>query len=131
MKSESDHKAEMLEWLVVPSQKVIIGCLKAYKAHTQWKQPKSCAVCSWDSQGADISVVTIPFGEPDSHFNFNILLIEDVMIIKYCIVATMLNKFTFGHDAIDSLMLFKPAVVITQSGDANIAICSECKLSLL
>ena len=76
-------------------------------------------------------MVTIPFGEPDSHFNFDILLIEDVMIIKYCIVATMSNEFTFGHDAIDSLMLFKPAVVITQSGDANIVICSECKSSLL
>jgi hypothetical protein len=58
------------------------------------------------------------------------LLITDPFIIQKCIIQSVSSEFVFGHQALDSLMLYKDAVHILNSGDAILDICPGCYSSL-
>ena len=118
-------------WPEKVPQDIIFQCLHNYfERHSMVSSSTMCAVCSHQKIDVDVVHVNIQKEQKILPLNLTMLVITDMFIIKNCIVRPLSCEFTFGHDAIDGLMLYKGGMDFLKDGNLCLHLCSDCHLSL-
>jgi len=98
--------------------------LNEYFEGTQWTLPPPCAVCT--RQIHDTEVMSIIVDGKSSFLLLHMLRVTDPFIIQNCIIHCNSAEFVFGCKALDSLMLYKPALHHLPRGNICLDICMQC-----
>jgi hypothetical protein len=119
-----------VSWPHRVARKVIFKRLNEYFEGTQWTLPPPCAVFSCQIHDTGVMSVIIDSNSPFLPLHFDLLFITDPFIIQNCIIQCNSAEFVFGCNALDSVMLYKPALHHLHGGNTRLNICMQCHSSL-